>query len=198
MSNALAFKTNQAIIIGMGLIVSITINGVHTAAALDQIHASREVSAPVDKVWNTFTNQSNDNTWNQVDVMKITKKTSNMIEADIRVGPPTMGHEIITLHPKQSVITNITNGPVTGNRVVTLSPLSENKTKVDVLWNVDLSGIPFFAKGSVKDGLKRTEQALVALWATLPPTGTLPVNVTALTSSESISMPAILESPTII
>jgi len=157
MSNALAFKTNQAIIIGMGLVVSITINGVHTAAALDQIHSSREVSAPVDKVWNTITNLSNDTTWNQVDSMKITKKTGDIIEADIKVGPPTMGHEIITLHPKQSVITNLTNGPVTGNRVVTLSPLSENKTKVDVLWSVDLSGIPFFAKGFAKDGFAKKQ-----------------------------------------
>jgi hypothetical protein len=113
------------------------------------------------KVWNTIINLSNDTVWNQVDAMKIINKTGNIIEADIKVGPPTMGHEIITLHPKQSVVTNITNGPVIGSRVVTLSPLSENKTKVDVLWSIDMSGIPFFAKGFVKDGfMKRTEQAL--------------------------------------
>jgi hypothetical protein len=39
--------------------------------------------------------------------------------------------------------------------------LYENKTKVDVSWSVDMSGIPFFAKGFVKEGfMKRTEQAL--------------------------------------
>jgi hypothetical protein len=32
---------------------------------------------------------------------------------------------------------------------------------VDVLWSIDMSGIPFFAKGFVKDGfMKGTEQAL--------------------------------------
>jgi hypothetical protein len=78
--------------------------------------------------------------------MKIINKTGNIIEADIKVGPPTMDHEIITLHPKQSVVTNITNWPVIGSRVVTLSLLSENKTKVDVLWSIDMSGIPFLQK----------------------------------------------------
>jgi hypothetical protein len=151
-----------AVIIGVAMIVSITINGVPTAAALDQIHSSREVSASVDRLWNAIVNLGNDTAWNQVDTIKITKKTGNIIEADTTVGPQNAkSHEIITLHPKQSVVTNVTQGPITGGRVVTLSPLSENKTKIDVLWNIDMSGVPFFAKGFAKDGFtKATEGAL--------------------------------------
>jgi hypothetical protein len=151
-----------AVIIAVAMIVSITINGVPTAAALDQIHSSREVSASVDRLWNAIANLGNDTAWNQVDSMKITKKTGNIIEADTTVGPQNAkSHEIITLHPKQSVVTNVTQGPITGSRVVTLSPLSENKTKIDVLWNIDMSGVPFFAKGFAKDGFtKATEGAL--------------------------------------
>ena len=151
-----------AVIIGVATIVSITINGVPTAAPLDQIHSSREVSASVDRLWNAIANLGNDTAWNQVDTMKITKKTGNIIEADTTVGPQNAkSHEIITLHPKQSVVTNVTQGPITGGRVVTLSPLSENKTKIDVLWNIDMSGVPFFAKGFAKDGFtKATEGAL--------------------------------------
>ncbi|MDQ6863692.1 MAG: hypothetical protein M3044_07690 [Thermoproteota archaeon] len=164
MSNNIGFKTKNAIIIGVALIVSITINGVPTAVALDQIHSSREVSASVDRLWKTITNLGNDTAWNQVDSMKIIKKTGNMIEADTTVGPQALNlksHEITMLYPKQSVVTNVTQGPITGSRVVTLSPLSENKTKIDVLWNVDMPGVPFFAKGIAKDGfMKATEQAL--------------------------------------
>jgi hypothetical protein len=151
-----------AVIIGVAMIVSITINGIPTAAALDQIHSSRDVSASVDRLWNAIANLGNDTAWNQVDTMKITKKTGNIIEADTTVGPQNAkSHEIITLHPKQSVVTNVTQGPITGSRVVTLSPLSENKTKIDVLWNIDMSGVPFFAKGFAKDGFtKATEGAL--------------------------------------
>lgn len=53
--------------------------------------------------------------------MKVIKKAGNTIEADTTVGPQNSnGHEIITLHPKQSVITHITEGPVIGNRVITM------------------------------------------------------------------------------
>jgi hypothetical protein len=153
-----------AVIIGVAMIVSITINGIPTAAALEQIHSSREVYASVDRLWNTITNLGNDTAWNQVDSMKITKKTGNIIEADTTVGPQALnlkGHEIIMLHPKQSVVTNVTQGPITGSRVVTLIPLSENKTKIDVLWSIDMPGVPFFAKGIAKDGfMKATEGAL--------------------------------------
>src|SRR2546430_15297288 len=122
------------VIIEVAMIVSITINGVPTAAALEQIHSSREVSASVDRLWNAIANLGNDTAWNQVDSMKIIKKTGNMIEADTTVGPQALNlksHEIIMLHPKQSVVTNVTQGPITGSRVVTLIPLSENKTKIN-------------------------------------------------------------------
>jgi hypothetical protein len=156
------FGTKNLTIIGATLIVSMTLNGVPPVAALDQIHSSREVSASVGKVWSAITNLSDDTTWNQVDSMKVIKKTDNTIEADTTVGPQSASaHEIITLHPKQSVVTNVTQGPITGSRIVTLTPLPGNKTKIDVQWNIDMSGIPFFAKGFAKDGFtKATEQAL--------------------------------------
>lgn len=164
-NKVLRFGTNTRItivVIGVALIVSATINGVPSAAALDQIHSSRQVPVSVDKVWSTITSLSTDPTWNQVDSMKVIKKTDNTIEADTTVGPQNANaHEIITFHPKQSVVTNVTQGPITGSRVVTLTPLSANKTNIDVLWNVDMSGIPFFAKGFAKDGFtKATEQSL--------------------------------------
>jgi hypothetical protein len=76
-----------AVIVGVALIVNITINGVHAAAVLEQIHSSREVSASVDRLWKAIANLGNDTAWNQVDTMKIIKKTGNMIEADTTVGP---------------------------------------------------------------------------------------------------------------
>jgi hypothetical protein len=122
-NESLWFGTKNSTMIGAALILSITISSVPTVAALDQIHSSREVSAPVGKVWSAITNLSDDTTWNQVDSMKVVKKTGNTVEADTTVGPQSAGaHEIITLHPKQSVVTNVTQGPITGSRVVTLTP----------------------------------------------------------------------------
>jgi hypothetical protein len=150
------------VIIGVALIFSTTINGIPKVAALDQIHSSRQVSTSIDKVWNTIASLTIDPTWNQVDSMKVIKKTGNTIDADTTVGPQNANaHEIITFFTKHSVITNITQGPITGSRVVALSSLAGNRTNIDVLWNIDMSGIPFFAKGFAKDGFtKATEQAL--------------------------------------
>jgi hypothetical protein len=52
---------------------------------------------------------------------------------------------------------------VTGTRLLALSPSSSNTnaTRIDVFWNVDLSGIPIFGRGFAKDGISRTtEEAL--------------------------------------
>ena len=86
-------------------------------SALEQIHSSREVSASVDRLWNIIANLGNDTTWNQVNTMKIIKKTGNTVEANTTVGPQnSKSHETIMLHPKQSVVTNITQGPITGQQ----------------------------------------------------------------------------------
>ena len=71
-------------------------------------------------------------------------------------------HQFVTVNPEQMVIqTNITKGPVTGSRVLTLSPSSDiNATKIDVLWNIDMSGIPVIVKGLAKDNFMKTTEAL--------------------------------------
>src|SRR5437870_11284219 len=120
------------VIVEVAMIVSITINGIPTAAALEQIHSSREVSPSVDRLWNAIANLGNDTAWNQVDSMKIIKKTGNMIEADTTVGPQALklkSHEIIMLHPKQSVVTNVTQGPITGSRVSYINSIAREQDK---------------------------------------------------------------------
>ena len=145
-------------------VVSLTVNGgVSIAAALDQIHASREASASFDRIWNIIANAADDpKYWSQIHTMKIIKRIGNTVEADSTVGPSNAkGHVIMNLHPKESVVTNFTEGPVIGTRAVTLSPLSENKTKIDALWSIDMPGIPFFGSGFAKDNfMKTTEDAL--------------------------------------
>jgi hypothetical protein len=93
--------------------------------------------------------------------------TANTTEREVTlvVGPQgeTITHQFVTVNSEQFVVqTNITEGPVTGTRLLTLNPSSNtNATKIDVLWNVDLSGIPIFGRGFAKDGIMRTtEEAL--------------------------------------
>ena len=145
-----------------------------TASSLEEIRASREISAPIDQVWNFVSDIDNEtkywSTFKAIKNINMTaiNMTANTTEREVTlvVGPQgeTVTHQFVTVNPEQFVVeTNITEGPVTGTRVLTLSPStsSTNATKIDVLWNVDLSGIPIFGRGFAKDGIMRTtEEAL--------------------------------------
>jgi uncharacterized protein YndB with AHSA1/START domain len=145
-----------------------------TASSLEEIKASSEISAPIDQVWNVVSDIDNEtkywSTFKAIKNINMTaiNMTANTTEREVTlvVGPQgeTVTHQFVTVNPEQFVVeTNITEGPVTGTRVLTLSPstYSTNATKIDVLWNVDLSGIPIFGRGFAKDGIMRTtEEAL--------------------------------------
>jgi carbon monoxide dehydrogenase subunit G len=144
-----------------------------TASSLEEIKASREVSAPIDQVWNVVSDLDNETKyWSTFKAIKNINKTAiNMTantterEVTLAAGPlgETITHQFVIVNSEQFVVqTNITEGPVTGTRLLTLSPSSNsNATKIDVLWNVDLSGIPIFGRGFAKDGIMRTtEEAL--------------------------------------
>ena len=136
------------------------------AASLEQIKVSREISAPVDQVWTIVSNVDNETKyWPTSKNIKNINKTDNIIEREVtvRAGPQdAKTHQFVTVNPEQMLIqTNITEGPVTGSKVITLTPLSDNITKVDVLWNLDLSSIPTLVRGFAKDNfMKTTEEAL--------------------------------------
>jgi uncharacterized protein YndB with AHSA1/START domain len=144
------------------------------ASSLEEITVSREISAPIDQVWNVVSDIDNEikywSTFKAIRNINMTaiNMTANTTEREVTlvVGPEgeTITHQFVTVNPEQFVVeTNITEGPVTGTRVLTLSPSSSNTnaTRIDVLWNVDLSGIPIFGRGFAKDGIMRTtEEAL--------------------------------------
>ncbi|HEU4447713.1 MAG TPA: SRPBCC family protein [Nitrososphaeraceae archaeon] len=145
-----------------------------TASSLEEIKASREISSPIDQVWNVVSDIDNETKyWSTFKAikninMRAINMTTNTTEREVTlvVGPQgeTVTHQLVTVNPEQFVVqTNITEGPVTGTRVLTLNPSSSstNATKIDVLWNIDLSGIPIFGRGFAKDGIMRTtEEAL--------------------------------------
>jgi uncharacterized protein YndB with AHSA1/START domain len=172
-------KTPLAIITVVALaIASVAITSVWqipqaTASSLEEIKASREISAPIDQVWNVVSDIDNETKyWSTFKTIKNINKTainmtSNTTEREVtlQTGPlgETITHQFVTVNPEQFVVeTNITEGPVIGTRLLTLSPSSNiNATMIDVFWNVDLSGIPIFGRGFAKDGITRTtEEAL--------------------------------------
>ncbi|MDQ3887801.1 MAG: SRPBCC family protein [Thermoproteota archaeon] len=145
-----------------------------TASSLEEIKVSREIYAPMDQVWNVVSDIDNEtkywSTFKAIKNINMTaiNMTANTTEREVTLvtGPfgETITHQFVTVNPEKFVVeTNITQGPVTGARTLTLSPSSSgsNATKIDIFWNVDMSGIPIFGRGFAKDGIMRTtEEAL--------------------------------------
>src|SRR5215210_487228 len=144
-----------------------------TASSLEEIKASRVISSPMDQVWTVVSDVDNEtkywSTFKAIKNINMTaiNMTANTTEREITIvtGPlgETVTHQFVTVNPEQFVVeTNITKGPLTGTRTLTLSPSpNTNATRIDAVWNVDMSGIPFFGRGFAKDGIMRTtEQAL--------------------------------------
>jgi hypothetical protein len=101
--------------------------------------------------------------WSTFKAIKNINETGNVIEREVTLLAGLQGdtktHQFVTVNPEQFVVdTNITEGPVTGSRVLTSSPSSENNTttKMDETWKVDLSGIPVLGRGFAKDGIMKT------------------------------------------
>jgi len=66
-----------------------------------------------------------------------------VIERGVTVGfRNSKGRRKVVLNPKKSVETRLIDGPITGTRVITLSPSIDNKTEINVSWNIELSGTP--------------------------------------------------------
>jgi uncharacterized protein YndB with AHSA1/START domain len=168
-------KTSTAItVVAIAIASSVVMTSVWqipqaTASSLEEIKASREISVPIEQVWNVVSEIDNETKyWSTFKAIRNINMTANTTEREVTlvVGPQgeTISHQFVTVNPEQFVVeTNITEGPVTGTRVLTLSPSTSNTnaTIVDVFWNVDLSGIPIFGRGFAKDGIMRTtEEAL--------------------------------------
>ena len=51
--------------------------------------------------------------------------------------------------------TNLTEGFVTGTRIIQLNPISDNKTRVYAVWDIDLSAIPVFGRGFAENGIRQ-------------------------------------------
>ena len=138
------------------------------ATTLQEVKVDREISAPVDEVWNIVSNVDNETKyWPTFKAIKNIAVTDNTIEREVTITAGPLGdrktHQFVTVNPEQfEVLTNITEGPFTGTRLLTLSPSTETNgttTIANVVWQMDLSGIPVIGQGFAKDGIKQTTEA---------------------------------------
>jgi hypothetical protein len=130
------------------------------------INVTREISAPVNQVWGIISNVDNEaQYWSTFKEINNINKTDNIIERQVIIsaGPQNnTSHQIVTVYPDQMIIqANLTEGLVTGSRILELQSLSANKSRLNAIWDIDLSGIPIIGRGFAENGIKQTtEEAL--------------------------------------
>jgi carbon monoxide dehydrogenase subunit G len=126
------------------------------------VKASREVSAPIDRVWGIVADVDNEpQYWHGTKAVKNISKSGNTIEREVIIAfKDSRCRETVVLNPNKSVEITITEGPMKGFKVVKLSS-SGNKTLVDVVWDIKLAGFLGMFTGMVKKHIaKGSDEAL--------------------------------------
>ena len=127
------------------------------------VNASREVSAPLERIWNIVADVDNEpKYWRGTKTVKNISKAENKIEREVTIAfKDSKCRQTVLLTPKKSVEIMITQGPIRGTKTVLLDPLDNHKTRIDVVWNVKLTGFLGLFTGVVKRHIAEgTDEAL--------------------------------------
>jgi ribosome-associated toxin RatA of RatAB toxin-antitoxin module len=161
------FTVPSMILTSSSVASPVSAQSVSSSLLTEQVKVTREISAPINQVWNIVSNVDEETKyWPIIKDIKNINKTANMVDREVTIGvgpQDTKTRQFVTLNPDQKLIhTNITEGPVIGTRLLTLNPISDtNATRVNVVWDLDVNNIPVFARGFAKDNfMKTTEEAL--------------------------------------
>jgi ribosome-associated toxin RatA of RatAB toxin-antitoxin module len=130
------------------------------------VNASREMSAPVDRIWNIVADVDNEpKYWRGTKTVKNISKAENKIEREVTIAfKDSKCRQTVLLTPKKSVEIMITQGPIRGTKTVLLDPLDNHKTRIDVVWSVKLTGFLGLFTGVVKRHIAEgTDEALVRI-----------------------------------
>ena len=127
-----------------------------------RIEVSREINAPIEKVWNVASDIDNEpKYWHGTKSVKNLNVAGNTIIREVIIAfKNSKCMETVVLNPMKSIEVQITEGPMKGSKIITLNDTS-GKTKVDVVWDIKLSGMMSMFTGMVKGHIEQgTKDAL--------------------------------------
>ena len=130
------------------------------------INASQEVSASLDRTWEIVADIDNEpQYWHGTKTVRNISKSGNKREREVTIAfKDSKCRQTVLLNPQKSIEIMITEGPIRGTKTVTLSPLGNLKTRIDVVWNIKLTGFLSIFTGMVKKHIAEgTEEALARI-----------------------------------
>ena len=127
------------------------------------IHTSRDVKATLDSVWDVISDIDREPEFGHgTKSIKNISKTGNTIEREVVIAfRNSKCREIVRLDNKKSINIDIIQGPIRGRKTITLKTIKDHTTRIDVEWDIRLSGFYGIFTGMVKKHILRgTEEAL--------------------------------------
>ena len=127
-----------------------------------RIEVSKEINAPIEKVWKIASDIDNEpKYWHGTKSVKNLNVTGNTITREVVIAfKNSKCMETVVLNPMKSIAVQITEGPMKGSKTITLNDIN-GKTKVDVVWDIKLSGMMSMFTGMMKGHIEQgTKDAL--------------------------------------
>jgi ribosome-associated toxin RatA of RatAB toxin-antitoxin module len=102
--------------------------------------------------------------WPSLNAVTNISKNGNTVEREVTIGfRNSKSCQTVMLNPRKSIEVSMISGPITGVRNILLytSPMDDNKTRISILWDVDLSKVPVSNRTTtIKNIKKETVEAL--------------------------------------
>jgi len=127
------------------------------------IHASRNIPASLDSVWNVIADLDREpEFWHGTKSIRNISKQGNIVEREVEIAfRNSVCRETVELDAKNSVNVEIIEGPITGKKTIALKTIKNNTTRINVEWDIKVSGLFGIFTGMIKKHiLKGTEEAL--------------------------------------
>jgi ribosome-associated toxin RatA of RatAB toxin-antitoxin module len=130
------------------------------------IETSKVINSSIEKLWNIISDVDRDpEYWHGTKSIKNIKKEGNIIERETTISfKNSRCKEIITLdeNNKNKIKIEIIEGPIHGEKTITLEKIDTDSTKIAVIWNINLKGAMagLFTIFIKKHILKGTKEAL--------------------------------------
>jgi ribosome-associated toxin RatA of RatAB toxin-antitoxin module len=102
--------------------------------------------------------------WPGIKTINNISRNGNVIEREVITGfRNSKSCQTVVINPRTSIEVSMIKGPMRGNRNILLNmfPMENNKTRINILWDIDLSNTPVSDRAIISKNLrKETIEAL--------------------------------------
>ena len=130
-----------------------------------QIHASTEINAPLDKVWNLISDlDSEPKFWKGTKEIRNISKEGNIVNREVTIAfKDSKCLQTVTIQPMEKIHVQFTKGIIDGTKTILISSQGD-KVKLEALWDIKLTGMMGMFTGMIKKHIQSgTEQALKSI-----------------------------------